>query len=236
MLTPAAKYSCVFAVVLWLMAAEETGTAEKETVERGHGYLLALPAQSRENRPLLVALHGTDSSPDSAMKVWAQAAREADIYLLCPGAKGGNWDIKADKPHVLGLVHLMLEGRRVDSERVYLAGFSAGATMADILRQAEPSLFAAVVLIAGHFDEKPNGTARKEPRTAVHIVHGKRDTVFPPSTARDYASVLRGRGHAVALTELPEMGHEHPPASEIQSLVAWMLSFRRGALRSRPQP
>jgi len=215
--------------------AEDELEAEPPSIERGHGYLLALPATRDKLRPLLIALHGTDSSTERALAAWAEAAKEADLYLLCPGPKAKNWDLKADKPRVLALVHLMKEKHRVDPERVYLSGFSAGATMASIVLQSEPSLFAAGALLSGHFARGAETGFEANPRTAIRIVHGKRDRAFSPSTAAAFAERLRGQGHVVTYTEVPELGHEYPREPQMRQVLSWLLSFQRSSLR-RPRP
>jgi len=216
--------------------AENGGPKAKSTsVERGHGYILALPATRSKPRPLLVALHGTDSSPEGALAPWAGVAKEADIYVLCPAPKAKNWDPKVDKPRVLALIHLMKEKHGVDPERVYLSGFSAGATMASIVLQSEPKLFAAGALLSGHFARGAAAGLKGNRLLAIHIVHGERDKAFSPSGAAAFAKELRGQGHVVAHTEVPEMGHEYPGLSQMRRILSWLLSYQRSSL-SRPRP
>jgi len=206
------------------------------TVEHGHGYLLACPGKPTRKRPLLVSLHGTDGSPEKALTAWSRAAIEAEVYLLCPAPAGKNWQIEPDTSRILGLIHLATEKHAIDPRRVYLTGFSSGATFAGILGTSEPSVFGALTLTSGHLSGTVDRATRDPAAPAIHIVHGEQDEAFPIRAARKSVARFRRLGYTVSYTEVPDMSHDYPSTDLTRRLLAWMLCFPKISLPDRPQP
>ncbi|MBI2191714.1 MAG: hypothetical protein HYU36_07005 [Planctomycetes bacterium] len=199
-------------------------------LQRGLGYLLAMPSTPRlpsSHPPLLVILHGTNSSPEEALKVWAPAGLEAGFLLLCPAPSGEDWSLQEDVPRILSLVHLTLEKYRVNPVRVHLTGFSSGATLACILGLSEPNLFGSMVLASGHFDGISAADSRHEARISIYIVHGRQDEVFPAARARAYAESLKTQGYSVDYLEIPGLGHQYLPHDATRILLRWFLNHPR---------
>ncbi len=125
-------------------------------------YKLYVPTQYRADAqmPLLLMLHGCTQSPDDfAAGTRMNALAEQHGFLVAypaqsanaNGSKCWNWFRPGDQtreggePALLAaLAQDIARNYAVDTERVYVAGLSAGAAMAVILGATYPDVFAAV--------------------------------------------------------------------------------------------
>ena len=127
-------------------------------------YKLYVPAsyspQGRERVPLIVMLHGCTQSPDdfAAGTRMNQLAEERGFLVVYPaqsasanGSKCWNWFRPADQGRdrgepalIAGLTVEVASHYRIDAQRIFVAGLSAGAAMAVVLGATYPELYAAV--------------------------------------------------------------------------------------------
>ena len=107
--------------------------------------------------PLLVVLHGNHESAEDAAKRWRTAALSRDWALLslqCPAQHGcddvGRWyRWRGDPSWVFAQVNAVAGEHRIDRSRIYLAGWSGGATYIGSKLPAWQRMFAAVVIHGG---------------------------------------------------------------------------------------
>jgi poly(hydroxyalkanoate) depolymerase family esterase len=135
-------------------------------------YKLFVPAGvERVARPLVVMLHGCGQDPDdfAAGTRMNEHAQERGWFVLYPAQaprsnhhrcwnwfKPGDQRRGAGEPELLaGMTRHVMALHEVDGARVFVAGLSAGAGMADILAREYPDLFAA----AGVHSGVPHGAA-----------------------------------------------------------------------------
>lgn len=130
------------------------------------GYKLYLPP-GRDGRalPLVVMLHGCQQDPDdfAAGTGMNELAREHGCFVLYPAqARNANpmrcWNWfqlrhqqrgHGEPALLAGMVQAVVAQHGIDPARVYLAGLSAGASMAAILAHTYPELFAALGVHSG---------------------------------------------------------------------------------------
>ena len=142
--------------------SESTFTAEAGT----RGFKLFEPA-GFEGRalPLVVMLHGCTQNPDdfAAGTRMNALAQEQGLYVLYPAQaprsnahKCWNWFPPGDQrrgqgePALLaGMTRHVMATHRIDADRVWVAGLSAGGAMAAILAREYPDLFAAAGVHSG---------------------------------------------------------------------------------------
>jgi poly(hydroxyalkanoate) depolymerase family esterase len=115
--------------------------------------------------PLVVALHGCGQTADAYRQLsgWDTFAQSHAFIVLFPQQSSGrnfltcwNWFQQADmqrgsgEPAIIaGMVRSTERRYSIDSHRVYVAGFSAGGAMANVMGATYPDVFAAVGVGSG---------------------------------------------------------------------------------------
>src|ERR1700759_1214490 len=168
---------CVAAGAFWAtlgqgsaMAATLPGQLPSGTYTNGAGslgYELYVPSSYRAGTavPLVVALHGCTESADVYRQLsgWDSLAEAKGFIVLFPQQSSSrnsqscwNWFQSADmqrgsgEPAIIaGLVSSVEQKYAVDAHRVYVAGFSAGGAMANVMAATYPDVFAAVGVGSG---------------------------------------------------------------------------------------
>jgi poly(hydroxyalkanoate) depolymerase family esterase len=201
----------------------------------------------RNGLPLLVMLHGcqqtaTQFAQGTRMNHWAEQMGYAVLYpqqlVSTHAQRCWKWYDRAtqegggDVPMIVGIVNKVRTEYAIDSSRIYIAGISAGAGMANIVALNHPRLFAAVgmhsapVYGAGHSTIGALGVmqhgagsraelAAREvltrqpqfPGMPAILIQGEGDSVVRPVNQHQLArqSLLLNRlGGAAKITEKPE--------------------------------
>lgn len=129
-------------------------------------YKLYLPAMSgKEPMPLVVMLHGCTQSPDdfAAGTRMNEMAERYGFLVAYPaqaananGSKCWNWYRSQDQSRdagepslIAGITRDIVRSCPVDTNRVFVAGLSAGGAMAVILGRTYPDLYAAIGVHSG---------------------------------------------------------------------------------------
>jgi poly(3-hydroxybutyrate) depolymerase len=106
--------------------------------------------------PLVVVLHGDwGVGPTDLLAAWEKHAAKRNMAVLalkCPvdlGCKGSWWQWNGDPAWVSQQVDAFAKKRAIDRNRVYLAGWSGGASYIGMRAQAFQAKFAAIVYHGG---------------------------------------------------------------------------------------
>jgi poly(hydroxyalkanoate) depolymerase family esterase len=162
-------------------------------------YKIYIPAsyssESTESVPLVVMLHGCKQSPDdfAAGTRMNSLADEHGFLVVYPaqaananGSRCWNWfrpeDQRRDlgEPSIIaGITREVASTYRVDQRRIFVAGMSAGASMALILGDMYPELYAAV----GAHSGPPYWAAHDVP-SAFAAMQGRTKRSHVPSSTR----------------------------------------------------
>ncbi len=138
----------VRAALLLLIASEAAAAPCKQCV-------LDVPVVRPDAAPVLVVLHGDRELATAAATRWRAATREAGVILLslqCPrdkGCKDSWWQWDGDTRWVLDQVDALARDVAIDPARIYLAGWSGGASYIGARAQEWTGTFAAVVIHGG---------------------------------------------------------------------------------------
>jgi poly(hydroxyalkanoate) depolymerase family esterase len=180
-------------------------------------YKLYLPACYRgQALPLVVMLHGCKQTPDdfAAGTRMNELADEYGFIAVYPAQawranleRCWNWFRERDQGRdggepalIAGITRQVIARYRVDARRVYVAGLSAGGSMAAIMAATYPELYAAVGIHSGlpyasargaatalaAMRWKRLGAAAPPPPIPTIVFHGDCDTTVHPSNG-EYA-------------------------------------------------
>ncbi len=206
---------------------------------------------AEERYPLVIGLHGygsnyerfsdlfqrpykTDTSKKS-MKIGFIYAAPCAPYPMAVGSEPGySWTIrqegldektiKLDADYISSLALELLKSFNVDTNRVYLLGFSQGASMAYNIGLNRPERFKGVIAFGGWMDTVlVSGEALKKAGAKgmrVFIAHGKDDRVVPLEASQNAYKRLKDAGLDVQLNQF-EGGHE-VPMETLEFAMEWM--------------
>jgi predicted esterase len=188
---------------------------------------VVVPRSYRPEVPhgLLVWMGVSEFSP-----AWLDALARHRLILASANTVKGH---VARYPAPLDAVHNLKKRYRIDENRVYASGFSAGGAMAAIMVRAYPDVFSGGLFLMGgyfyHCRKTPSGQgeptvdapspAWKGPLDQIKknvklvIMKGGSDPEWTPQEGRsDYQALwLDGFVH-VSYLEVPRLGHTHPDA------------------------
>jgi phospholipase/carboxylesterase len=171
--------------------------------------------------PLLVFFHGHGGNEEQILRLAPHLSRRNYVCIALRGPESltcrpdGRWGYswRADDPdglvedYVLRAVEHTRRNYHVHSERIYLAGYGEGATLAYRLGLIYPERFAGVISLNGSMPRRGGPLLRpREVRPLrVFIGHGIANAVVPLSFARQdfrllYTAGLNVRLHTYAST------------------------------------
>ena len=206
--------------ILWLLAVcgsafggpeSPEAAPDVERVELEHGfYWLATPDQAdpRTRYPLIVCLHGTDTSAAEILSFWRSLEAGLPFIFIAPQAGSAGW-CDTDLTFLEELVEQIAGSVSFDPDRVLLAGHSAGGAMAFHLLYVEEFAATAVAVTANYLP--PTVTAEMVARrreVPLFYAVGEGDLNRP--RMREGLHLLRGAGARVTV-ERPRIGHVLDP-------------------------
>jgi poly(3-hydroxybutyrate) depolymerase len=143
------------AVLVLLIVSSAVRADDTQSKPPCSGCTLDVASVKADPTPLVVVLHGdTDTGRERATK-WRDAVLARGWALLslnCPEELGcdGRWyQWKHDPSWVRDQVREVMSRHRIDASRIYLAGWSGGATFIGKHLHQWPRMFAAVVIHGG---------------------------------------------------------------------------------------
>lgn len=201
--------------------------------------------------PLVLVLHGsgaigTDNQAQMGAfaKSWAlpQAMAAFPAYVVVPQFPARTADYTpgpdgilqshANPPlhSALALVDELAARYRIDRRRIYVTGFSMGASGVWQALLARPDLFAAAVPVAGI--APPRAEAGRLKNVPLLVVHGDADTENPPASDLAMVKSLRAAGNA-RVEMVMHAGLEHEVAPEVLYGRWWREWLFRQTLQAR---
>jgi phospholipase/carboxylesterase len=177
--------------------------------------------------PLLVFLHGHGSSEEQILRLAPRLSRRNYICIGLRGphavtarATGGlaySWGLDpnpdaAVEEYVLRSVEQTRRLYHVHSERIYLAGFREGATLAYRLALMYPERFGGIISLNGIMPRRGGPLLRLPDvrNLRVLIGHGIANALVPLSMAKDDYRLLYTAGLDIQLQTYPTNHRIHP--------------------------
>ena len=162
--------------------------------------------------PLVVTFHGSGRNGQSLVDYWKKLAVTNKLIIVGPdSADRGGWSVPVDGPDAIArLVDFLKTQHKIDSQRVYIFGHSAGATFALMLSLFEPDYFAAAAVHAGALPAPESFSPLfrlSERKAPMAIWVGDRDAYFPLAMVQATCDVLKAGGFDIKLEVMK--GHDH---------------------------
>ncbi|OOP56260.1 MAG: hypothetical protein AYP45_10125 [Candidatus Brocadia carolinensis] len=190
-------------------------------------YFVYVPSSYRIDRawPVVLALHGVGGSGYGQIMTWLKSSAHNDEFIfITPTYGSGLWWNEEAERLVLSVFDKVKQDYHIDTNRVYLTGFSSGGHGVWYFALRYPSLFAAINPIAAEC-LLPYFLVNLE-HVPVYIIHGTRDSVIPVEAARDASSRLEKLNYTVVYKELSEQKHQFP-VNEIAKVLDWFRMHKR---------
>lgn len=173
--------------------------------------------------PLILALHGATQAGQLMATRLQPIADALGAPLLAPDSRGMTWDgIQGEFGVDTALIDRALtwtfDRCNIDAGRVWLAGFSDGASYGLALALANGDFTGRMLAFSPGFIPPADRTARK-PR--IYVSHGTNDQILPiERCSRIIVPALKREGYAVRFDEF-DGGHRMPPEI-LTSATTWL--------------
>ena len=166
------------------------------TDHAGMPYMIHVPLDYRGDRPfpLIVYLSGGGGLAFDAANRTGNAVKHAGYLMLFPHAGGDLWWEAKPTEMVHALLLEVLRTYNVDTNRVYLVGWSNGGTAAMEYGTRWPDRFAAIASLMGAGLDTPSRIGlplQNLQNVPVLFLHGDKDPVIPPASSYTTESALR---------------------------------------------
>lgn len=204
-------------------------------------YAIQLPPEYDPYRkyPAILAMHAAGSSPEHEITWWAgpwtktgwragQAGRQGYIVVAPAWTEEHQTEYQySARTHAIVLNTLRDASRRfsLDTDKVFLAGYSIGGDAAWDIGLAHPDLWAGVIPISAVSERYCALYWPNAQRLPFYVVLGELDSGKLVANARDLDRYMI-RGYDVTVAEFLGRGHEHF-SDEIQRLFDWMNRRKR---------
>jgi predicted esterase len=184
------------------MEIEVGGRTEKYALHVPRGY------SPKKRWPLILSLHGAGGNgPQELSFIWGGQLSSWRGFVAAPSGNppGDQW-FPRQTPFVLAVLRDVMERANIDTNRVYVHGFSNGRNGAWYYGESYPGRFAALCTRGGG-NPTPNMLVNLR-HVPAYVIHGENDTVIKVDSDRRDAKRLEEMGYTVVYTEVPRGGHE----------------------------
>ena len=160
---------------------------------------------------LVLMLHGAGGNAANGILPFQSYADGRRMLLLAPDSRDTTWDALENGGYTFDITYItkalqfVFDRYRVDRSRIFIEGFSDGASYAYALGLSNGNLFSRIVAFSPGFI--PPTQRQGKPR--VFDSHGTNDTVLPVDSSRSIVNQLRNDGYAVDYREFTG-GHTVP--------------------------
>jgi predicted peptidase len=196
-------------------------------------YLLYLPwhyGDKDTNWPLLLYLHGGMGRGDRFDKMaWYPVPKmmlrndSLPFIVIAPQCPAG--EMWTDAEMLVSLIQNVCDSFSVDTNRIYLAGYSMGGAGVWFVAYKYPEKFAALAPMSG-WSLRFSADRLKE--LPVWVFHGAEDSLVPVSEAEAMIGELHELNAEVKTSIVAGRSHTPPSIDEHKELFDWFLMHRRG--------
>jgi poly(3-hydroxybutyrate) depolymerase len=180
--------------------------------------------------PLLSVFHGQGDSGANMRDFWTTVAETGGFIVLATSSTGssGGWVPAADVPRYDAALTDALGAYNLDTSRLYVWGFSAGAHLAHAIGLENANTFAAYSVSAGVLAalEGVDGPTRASRHIPVDIHIGMDDPLFPQASSDRSAFLAAGWREGTDLSYVTFVGGHTVRAEQLPEIWAFLSRFR----------
>jgi pimeloyl-ACP methyl ester carboxylesterase len=200
----------------------------------GTPYMIHVPIDYRGDQPFPVLVYlsgGAGQTFDGALNA-EDAIRHSGYIAVYPHAGGDMWWDPKPTAMVYQLLLEILRSYNIDTNRVYLSGFSNGGTGSLYYGTLWPDRFAAIASLMGAGMHSPSGETlplKNVLNVPFLFVHGDKDPLIPSEASTTTYDELRAMHPRVApeLHILKDRGHEITLTSDDGFTMPFLERFQR---------
>lgn len=196
--------------------------------------------------PLIVYLHGQGGNEEQILRLAPRVSRRNYVAIglrgpVCTGLNrrgslGFSWGDASHLPmieeYLFGAIQQTRRHYHIHSERIILAGFAEGATLAYRMAMQFPEKFNGVIALNGHMPRADRPLLRLDAMRSlrVFIGHGIANSVVPASLVRADRRLLWSAGVEVEAHRYPTNHRLHPDM--LRDVNRWIIHQCTGASTS----
>jgi len=174
-------------------------------------YTLSLPRQfsPTESYPLVVALHyGGKVTPfyskDFVTSLVEPALQDLEAIIAAPDCPAAGWTNSVSEAAVLGLVLLLMEDYKIDSNRMLILGYSMGGSGTWHMASRHPDLFSAAISISAPADAATTPVIIDIP---LYVIHGELDELVSSQEIKKLYQKQKTNGAEIKLMIVEGASH-----------------------------
>jgi uncharacterized protein (TIGR03382 family) len=195
------------------------GATGQTTATAGSGQLkISVPPSYSPTQaiPLLFALHGDEGTPDYIYSVFYGLQKSSGAFILvAPKAPfgGGSW-YQATAQHVDFIntaIAQVLTKYNIDQDRIWITGWSGGATFLGYYAILRQDILAGVVYHMGGGGGGSYTPPAGSCKLPARFVIGSADFLY--DLAKTQYTTLTNKGHETVWIELPGVAHKFEPST-----------------------
>lgn len=170
-------------------------------------------AVSRPNIQESIAENNIKGSPFIRKNIYVEKADKEGWILLFPlGQNGATWWDSVGSNNVLSQIRITKSRFNIDDNRIYMSGFSDGASASFFFAMTNPTDFAAFIPLNGHpasgakYGGKQNYLVNLFNRP-LHVVNTGLDELFPDKKIRPMMQLAQKAGATIMYRTYDSIGH-----------------------------
>ncbi|MBN8721731.1 MAG: dienelactone hydrolase family protein [Acidobacteria bacterium] len=191
-----------------------------------------LQTDGKKKLPLLVVLHGETENASNLFQLWDSLAKKNQVVLIAPqalytiGDGHYQWGTMAEGREIVAKAIVEAEKKYpVDTNKIYVMGFSQGATLALNMALSTPERFAGVIAVAPRYLHKLVALEKiKKYSPAVYLANGENEDPHILANNQLAKNLLTDAGLKVELKLFRNTGHAFPanPSLELEKALTWI--------------
>ena len=228
----------------------ESALFSPPTHDASRALFAPLHYESNYAYPLIVWLHSPGDNEHQLMRIMPVLSMRNYVAVAPRGFRYGGGEPKREEfgwpqtreyiqeaeSRVFDGIEAARQRYHCAPNRVFLAGFDAGGTMAFRVGMNQPGRFAGVVSICGAFPsgQTPFGHLTEARRVPLFLAMGQHSREYPPAEACENLRLLHTAGMSVALRQY-SCGHQLTPQM-LRDTDRWIIEQITGPVDPRPEP